>query len=109
MPVLIARMVFSAAMIALALSLSDCGGAGDSSGGVIVGVGTGAAPSITSAVTAAAAENQAVAYTVTASDPKSDPITYALAGGANQARFTINASTGVVGLAMLVWTERAAL
>ncbi len=53
-------------------------------------------PVFTSAATALADENQFVAATLTASDANSDTLTYAIAGGADAARFTVNASTGVL-------------
>src|SRR5262249_10252140 len=54
------------------------------------------APVFTSPATASAAENQLVAATVSASDVDGDALTYAIAGGADAARFTIDAATGVL-------------
>ena len=54
------------------------------------------APAFTSPATASAAENQLVAATLTATDANSDTLTYAIAGGADAARFTVNAATGVL-------------
>lgn len=60
-----------------------------------------AAPTITSnggGATAAisVAENTTAVTTVTATDSNSDPITFSISGGADAARFAINASTGVL-------------
>jgi hypothetical protein len=44
----------------------------------------------------AAAENGTTVTTVTASNPDGGTVTYAIAGGADSARFTINASTGIL-------------
>jgi hypothetical protein len=52
--------------------------------------------SITSGTSAAIAENNTNALTITASDLDGDVITYSIAGGADAARFTINAATGVL-------------
>ena len=56
------------------------------------------APIITSSSTASVAENQTAALTVTTTDADfpADTITYSLTGGADQTRFSINASTGVL-------------
>ena len=54
------------------------------------------APVFTSPATASAAENQLVAATLAATDPNGDALTYAIAGGADAARFTINATTGAL-------------
>jgi hypothetical protein len=56
------------------------------------------APVITSSSTASVAENQMAVLTVTATDQDvpADTVTYSLTGGADQARFSINASTGVL-------------
>ena len=54
------------------------------------------APAITSPAAFAAAENQTVVGTVTATDPDGNALTYAIAGGADAARFTINAATGAL-------------
>ncbi len=42
------------------------------------------------------AENGVAVTTVTAADPDGGPVTYAIAGGADAARFTIDASTGAL-------------
>jgi hypothetical protein len=55
------------------------------------------APSITSANTANAAENSTAAMDVDATDPDAGAtLTYSIVGGADQALFTINSSTGVL-------------
>jgi hypothetical protein len=41
-------------------------------------------------------ENQSAVTTISASDPENRPLTYAIAGGADPARFNINAQTGVL-------------
>jgi hypothetical protein len=51
---------------------------------------------ITSAASATVLENSPGALTVVASDLDGDTITYAIAGGADASRFTINAATGVL-------------
>ena len=56
----------------------------------------GHAPVITSPASFSMAENLTLAGTVTATDADGDALTYTLAGGADQARFTINATTGVL-------------
>lgn len=55
------------------------------------------APVFTSGTTASFAENGAgTVYTATATDADNNTLTYAIVGGADQARFTINSSTGAV-------------
>ncbi|MPZ30959.1 MAG: DUF4082 domain-containing protein [Rhodospirillales bacterium] len=54
------------------------------------------APVITSAAALTSPESRLVAGTITATDANVDPLTYAIVGGADAARFTINASTGVL-------------
>nr|WP_277922748.1 FG-GAP-like repeat-containing protein [Synechocystis sp. FACHB-383] len=55
------------------------------------------APTITSGTTANFAENgTGTAYTVTATDPESDSITYSLTGSVDDALFDIDSSTGAV-------------
>ncbi|CAN7457392.1 DUF4082 domain-containing protein [Phenylobacterium sp. LjRoot219] len=51
-------------------------------------------PAFTSPATFSRPENNALVGTVAASDPNGNPVTYALAGGVDQARFTLNATTG---------------
>ena len=55
-----------------------------------------ATPVITSAASANSAENQLAAYMITASDAESNGITYGITGGADQAKFLINSSTGAL-------------
>ena len=54
------------------------------------------APVITSAAALTSPENRLTAGTITATDANVDPLTYAIVGGADAARFTINAQTGVL-------------
>ncbi len=56
-----------------------------------------AAPQFTSSTTADFAENgTGVAYTAQAIDADSDPLTFAISGGADQGAFTINPTSGAV-------------
>ena len=57
------------------------------------------APTFTSPVAASAAENQLVAATLAATDADGDPLTYAIAGGADAALFIIDPQTGVLSFA----------
>ncbi|WP_300531304.1 Ig-like domain-containing protein [Maricaulis sp.] len=55
------------------------------------------APSWTSGTTASINENQTVtSYIATATDAQSDPLTFSIVGGADQAAFAINTSSGVL-------------
>jgi VCBS repeat-containing protein len=54
------------------------------------------APVITSSATVSAPENQLAVTTVTATDLENSAITYAIVGGVDSVRFTINAQTGVL-------------
>ena len=55
------------------------------------------APTLTSAASASVAENTTAVMTVTASDPDAaTTFTYALAGGADAAKFSINSATGAL-------------
>ncbi|AMV27035.1 Cadherin domain protein [Gemmata sp. SH-PL17] len=56
------------------------------------------APVITSGATASVAENQTAAYTTAATDANTpaQTLTYSITGGADAAKFAINAATGVV-------------
>ena len=56
-------------------------------------------PVISSAATGNVAENQTVAYTVTATDADNDTLTYSISGGADAALFNTVSSTGVVSFA----------
>ncbi len=62
----------------------------------VTDVSENTAPVFTSPATVSAAENQLVAATLGATDADGDALTYAIAGGVDAARFTINASTGVL-------------
>lgn len=53
-------------------------------------------PSFTSPTALSVAENQTLATTLTATDADGDPLTYAITGGNDQGRFTINATTGAI-------------
>ncbi|WP_230971554.1 cadherin domain-containing protein [Nitrogeniibacter aestuarii] len=78
------------------LQVSD-GSLTDSQSYTITVSNTNDAPTITSGATANAAENQTGATTVTASDVDvGDTLTYSIIGGADQALFSINSSTGVL-------------
>ena len=52
------------------------------------------APTITSSSTPSVAEGTTSVVTVTANDPESDPVTFSLTGGADQAKFSIDGVTG---------------
>ena len=54
------------------------------------------APVITSAAALTSPENRLTVGTITATDANSDPLSYAIAGGADAALFTIDAQTGVL-------------
>lgn len=76
----------------LAAVLTACGGGGGSPRAVVTPPPTPAnrPPVFTSGATATVPEDTAsVFYTATASDPDGNPITFSLAGGADQARFRI--------------------
>ena len=70
-------------------------------GFVIISINSNLPPVITSngggaTATVSVAENQTSATTLTATDNNGDTVTYALTGGADQARFSINPATGVL-------------
>lgn len=72
--------------------LASCGGGGGGGGGNPPPAGN-QPPTFTSAATANAAENSAgTVYQATATDPDGNPLTFSLAGGADQGRFTITAA-----------------
>ena len=54
------------------------------------------APVITSAAALTSPENRLTVGTITATDANVDPLTYAIVGGADAARFTIDAQTGLL-------------
>jgi hypothetical protein len=54
------------------------------------------APVITSAAALTSPENRLIAGTITATDANANPLTYAIAGGADAALFTIDAQTGLL-------------
>lgn len=70
------------------LMLSGCGGGGGSS----VVIPPNEAPQFTSAAAVSVVENAALAYQAVATDANGDPLTYSIAGGADAARFSINAA-----------------
>jgi glucose/arabinose dehydrogenase len=82
-----------AAPLLLAI-LAGCGGGGGGSSSPAPGISGNQPPAFTSATTATVAENSTgLVYTAIASDPEGQPLTFAVAGGADAARFTFNAST----------------
>mgnify|MGYP003576383183 CR=1 FL=1 len=74
--------------------LAACSGGGTDGGGSPTPTPTPAnrAPVFTSAATASVAENIAAILTATASDPDNNPLSFAIAGGADAARFTITSA-----------------
>lgn len=75
------------------LLLVSCGGGGGGNGdGGGPPPGANAPPVFTSLQTASVAENTAAAYQATASDPDSNPLTFAIDGGADAALFSITAA-----------------
>lgn len=89
--------------LAGSLFLAACSGSNGGSGGTPAPTptpsGPNTAPTFTSATTATVVENAALSYTATATDAQSNPITYAIAGGADAARFTIAAGGALTFLA----------
>lgn len=74
--------------IAIALSLGSCGGGGGGSSPAPTPANR--APQFTSAAAATTPENTSgTVYTAAASDPDGDSLTFAIAGGADAARFAI--------------------
>lgn len=79
---------------ALLVLLSGCGGGGAGGGSTVTPGPVNHAPTITSAGSASFAENATSAvYTLTASDPDGDPVTFSVAGGADAALFTLSGGT----------------
>lgn len=75
-----------------AVALAGCGGGSGGDGGGGPPPPANRAPSFTSPATASVAEDTSgTFYTASASDPDGDALTFALAGGADQARFRITA------------------
>jgi len=58
-----------------------------------------APPAFTSSSTVSVPENQANTVTVSATDANGDALSFSIVGGADQAKFSINAVTGVLGFA----------
>ena len=71
----------------------DIGAYEHDSGG---GGGTNTAPTITTAATLSIDENRTAVTTVAATDPNGDVLTFAISGGADAARFRIDASSGAL-------------
>tara|TARA_B100000963_G_scaffold9208_1_gene7244 strand:+ start:212 stop:2239 length:2028 start_codon:yes stop_codon:yes gene_type:complete len=83
-----------ASLILSVFIVISCGGGGG--GGESMSQPTNNPPSITnSTFNYAAKENQLVAFTVTASDPDGDSLTFTISGGTDQEIFSVN-STGTV-------------
>ena len=57
---------------------------------------TNSAPVITSGAAFTSPENRSLVTTITATDANANPLTYAIAGGADAALFTIDAQTGLL-------------
>lgn len=64
-----------------------------------IGVPANVAPAFTSASSFSMVENHTLAATLTALDPNSDPLTYAISGGADAALFVVGASSGLLSFA----------
>lgn len=80
--------------LALVFALAACGGGG---GGGDGGGGANRPPSFTSPATATVQENTGGSfYTATASDPDADALTFSISGGADAARFRIDANPGAL-------------
>ena len=63
---------------------------------VPTGTANNSAPVITSAAAFTSPENRSLVATITATDANANPLTYAIAGGADAALFTIDAQTGLL-------------
>ena len=59
-------------------------------------IATNSAPVITSGVAFTSPENRSLVTTITATDANANPLSYAIAGGADAALFTIDAQTGLL-------------
>ena len=62
----------------------------------VPGTVTNSAPVITSGAAFTSPENRSLVTTITATDANANPLTYAIAGGADAALFTIDAQTGLL-------------
>ena len=62
----------------------------------VPGTVTNIAPVITSGAAFTSPENRSLVTTITATDANANPLTYAIAGGADAALFTIDAQTGLL-------------
>ncbi len=74
-------------------------GTGDGDGVFVQRYIANNAPTITSGGTANVPENSTAVMTVTGNDVDGDPLTYAIAGGADAAKFTIDANSGALAFA----------
>lgn len=85
------RRAMQVMVISLAAMLAACGGGGDDDGPSPAPVPpSNAAPVFSSPASASVPEGtQGIFYTAVAADPEGRPVTFALAGGADQARFTL--------------------
>ena len=72
------------------------GGTSNIASGTVTMIPSNDAPTITSAATASVAENTTAVLTVTSSDPDGGAPVYSITGGADAAKFSINASTGAL-------------
>ncbi|MBY0564024.1 MAG: PQQ-dependent sugar dehydrogenase [Hyphomonadaceae bacterium] len=89
------RLWFSGIALSGTLLLTGCGGGGGGGGGNPPPANR--APAFTSAASVSVAENVTGAfYTATATDPDGNALTYSISGGADAARFTINANPGAL-------------
>ena len=75
-------------VFALVLGMQACGGGGGA---------TNAAPLFTSGATISVDENNtATGYTAAATDAENNTVTFSLSGGTDQAKFSIDTSSGVL-------------
>lgn len=84
------RRAVQVMVVSLAVMLAACGGGGDDSPNPAPVPPANAAPVFSSPASASVPEGtQGIFYTALAADPEGRPVTYALAGGADQARFVM--------------------
>lgn len=86
---------WQALFLAAAVGLVGCGGGGGGGGGDDPPP-VNRSPAITSGAAASVAENTTAVLTVAATDADGDTLAYAISGGADQARFSIDAATGAL-------------
>ncbi|WP_404334172.1 PQQ-dependent sugar dehydrogenase [Sphingomonas sp. MMS12-HWE2-04] len=84
--------------VAVTLFLAACSGGTNNPSPTPTPPPSNSAPVFTSAATASLVENSALAYQATATDAQANPITFAIAGGADSARFAITPQ-GALGFA----------